>query len=205
MNEPLWTDVITAIGAAITPLIVVGAGLVIARRQSRNDELLKVRIDYYQKLIPDLNRLMCYITFIGAWRDISPLEIIQLKRRLDVEFYCAAPLFSAEVPVAYEALMSLSFKTFGGWGEDAKILTSSFRRRQAWSREDEPWSAGWDALFAIEAGEPISASNLGAYRRAYDDLIARLVGDLSISRTRTDYTTTRVSLNASAPQPRGID
>jgi hypothetical protein len=205
VNEPSWTDVITAIGAVITPLIVVGAGLVIARRQSRNDELLKVRIDYYQKLVPDLNRLMCYITFIGPWRDISPLEIIQLKRRLDAEFYCAAPLFSVEVSVAYEALISLSFKTFGKWGEDAKILTSSFRRRQAWSRRGEPWRARWGALFAIETAERIPASTLGAYRRAYDDLLARLVGDLSISRTRTDYTTTRVSLNASAPQPRGID
>lgn len=205
MTEPTWTDIVSAIGSVLTPLVVVAAGLVITRRQSRNTELVKVRIDYYRKLVPDLNVLMCYITFIGTWRDISPLEIVQLKRRLDAQFHCASPLFSPQVAFAYKAFMEQSFETFGNWGTDAQILTSTIHRQEAWQRLDETWQSEWDDLFAIASDEKITASSLEKYRRAYDDLLARLVGDLNLNHTRIDYTTTKVSLNASAPPTRAID
>lgn len=203
--DPTWTDVVTALGSAVTPLVVVGAGLFLARRQSRSDELVRVRIDYYRKLVPDLNRLMCYMTFIGPWRDITPVEIVELKRRLDAEFYCAAPLFSREVGAAYDKLMSLSFKTFGKWGADARILSGSYRRQKSWIRKDEDWDPAWDEMFAFDVRASIPATELAAYRRAYDDLLARLVADLNINAIRTDYTTARVSLNASAPPTRTVE
>ncbi|PJJ72942.1 hypothetical protein CLV46_2521 [Diaminobutyricimonas aerilata] len=199
MSEPLWTDVVSAVGSAVTPLAVVAFGLVITRRQSRSELLQRTRLEYYTQLVPDLNWLMCYMTFIGTWRDDSPVDIVDLKRRLDSRFNVAAPLFSAEVTDAYRALMKLSFRTFGGWGEDAVIRTGAFRRRSSWRRKDIRWNPHWDKRFERSDETTISAEELTTYRGVYDDLLAALVKDLDITRARAKFTTSRVRLNASAP------
>ncbi|WIB64613.1 MULTISPECIES: hypothetical protein [unclassified Curtobacterium] len=205
MNIGAWTTVVTAIGTALTPILVAVLGIVITKRQSRNSELLRLRVDYYQQLVPNLNRLMCYVTFIGSWRDDAPPDIVALKRHLDSDFYCAAPLFSRAVSAAYENLMSRSFSTFGAWGSDAKIISSSYRRSQAWCRQDIGWQPGWEQHFTLAPHDHIGVDVLDGYRKAYDELLARLVDDLRISRTRQNYTTARVSLNATSPRPRAID
>jgi hypothetical protein len=204
LNEPNWADVVVALSAIATPIVVGIFGFIFARRQSRSDELLKLRVEYYKLLAPSLNRLMCYITFIGTWRDESPTDIINLKRKLDSDFYSAAPIFHKSVLEAYRNLMDLSFSTFGLWGQDAKICSSAYRRRQAWKGPD-PWDASWDSLFAIGDGEDLPGDSLTAYRNAYDDLLAKLVRDLTPSRSRRQFTTDRVSLNAQAPQARTVE
>ena len=96
---PDW-EVVSAVGALATPLVVLFLGFVLTRRQSRSQELLKARLDYYQSLMPMLNDLMCFMTFIGSWRDLPPPRVVQLKRELDREFHCAYPLFSDPVKPA---------------------------------------------------------------------------------------------------------
>jgi len=204
LNEPNWADVVVALSAIATPIVVGVFGFILAKRQSRSDELLKLRVEYYKLLAPSLNRLMCYVTFIGTWRDESPPEIINLKRKLDSDFYSAAPIFHESVLVAYRDLMDRSFSTFGVWGADAKICSSAYRRRQAW-KGAEPWNSSWDSLFAIGDSDDLSGESLTAYRNAYDDLLAKLVRDLTPSRSRRQFTTDRVSLNAQAPRARTID
>jgi hypothetical protein len=203
MAGPAWTDVVQAIGAILTPIVVAGLAYSFTRSQSRSDELLKVRLDYYKLVAPDLNRLMCYMTFIGTWRDQSPVDVINLKRRIDQNFYCAAPLFSPQVMSAYEALMNLSFATFSDWGSDARLLSNAYRRRQAW-RATAAWDPKWDRYFAMDDATTISARDLRNYRDAYDSLIASLVRDLDINRARARYTTDQVSLNAHAPRREDI-
>lgn len=148
---------------------------------------------------------MCYLTFIGTWRDDTPPEIIALKRKLDANFHVCAPLFSEGVTTTYRQLMDLSFTTFGIWGEDAKIRSGAYRRRASWIRSDVEWEAEWQSLFEIPDGGRISAYSLSQYRRAYDALIAKLVSDLSLTRARAEYTTPTVSLNASFPPREDID
>jgi len=89
-----WADLATIMGAFLTPLMVGVVGFFFVRRQSRSEQLQRIRLDYYQELLPELNRLMCYMTFIGTWRANSPLDIVRVKRRLDARFVCASPLFS---------------------------------------------------------------------------------------------------------------
>jgi hypothetical protein len=196
MQNPNWTDVVTAVATALVPVLVLYFGVGLSRKVSRDQELNKVRLQYYKTLAPQLNRLMCYITFIGTWRDDSPAAMIALKRKLDSEFYAAAPLFSDEVRKAYENLMKMSFSTFGYWGEDAQIMSSAFRRRQAW--RNGKWHSKWNASFAVPDEVDLP---LVAYRHAYDALLALLVKDIRLNSSRTSYTTAQVSMNASAPGP----
>jgi hypothetical protein len=169
-----WTDVVGATGVAATPVVVAVLAFVFARSRSRSDELLKVRIDCYKVLAPDLNSLMCYMTFIGTWRDISPPDIIGLKRRLDRTFYCAAPLFSEEVLGAYDSLMKSTFETFNNWGDDAKIISNPYRRQQSW-RGPSSWPSDWNDLFTLPKDATIPAEALHHYRDVYDALIAAMV------------------------------
>lgn len=197
MSDPNWTDVVTAISAASVPLFVVGLGIYLGKLQSRNEELIRVRLEYYKQVAPGLNRLMCYLTFIGTWRDDSPVDAIRLKRELDSTFFPAAPLFSLDVEVAYNAFMEAAFKTFGEWGRDALINSSSYRRRQAWSREPA-WPNEWNAMFVLRDEDDISRESLSRFQALYDALLSALVADTNVARARPRYTTNRVSLNASA-------
>jgi hypothetical protein len=193
----MWTDVVQAVAAASVPVVLGIAGVVFTRRQNLSAELLKARLDYYRTITPKLNLLMSYITFIGRWRDQSPADIIELKRKLDEEFFVAAPLFSREVLQAYNNLMALSFKTFGDWGQDARIVTSGYRRRESWRGE---WDEAWDGYFAVPDNAEISRLTLRSYREKYDALLAAMVKDMEMTRARTKYTTEEAVLNAQAPQ-----
>jgi hypothetical protein len=161
---------------------------------------------YYSTLLAsDLNRLMCYMTFIGGWRDQSPPDIITLKRRLDENFNCAAPLFSPEVSAAYQELMGRTFVSFGEWGQDARIKSNAFRRRQAWQGTgDNAWLSGWDQYFTMPDSSPISGESLQLYQHTYDTLIAAAVRDLDLTRARAQYTTDLVALNAHSPMRQDI-
>lgn len=194
---PNWTEILTALGAISTPIVVIIFGAILTRRQSRNELLLKARIDYYQKLAPDLNRLMTYMMFIGTWRDVSPPEIVALKRRLDESFYVAAPLFSETVVKRYKRYIDCCYKTFGRWGSDALIRSSAYRRRQSW-KGPGAWDKNWDRLFELRDEEPVEEATLETLKRTHDDLIAALVLDLNMNRARGEYTSTRVVGNASS-------
>ena len=196
-SGPMRTDVVEAITAAALPLILGVGGLVVTRRQNLSAELIKARLDYYRTITPKLNLLMSYITFIGRWRDQSPPAIIELKRRLAEEFFVAAPLFNKEVLRAYDNLMALSFNTFGDWGQDARIVTSGYRRRQSWKGE---WDDAWDSYFAVPNSAEISRLTLRVYRENYDALLAAMAKDMEMTRARAKYTTDEAVLNAHAQQ-----
>lgn len=198
MSEWNWTDAVTAVSAAATPIVVAVFGWILTRRQSRNELLLNARIEYYREIAPDLNRLMTYMMFIGTWRDMTPEEVIDLKRRLDATFYVAAPLFSTPVTSAYEIFMNRCFAPFGLWGADALIKSSPYRRRVSW-QADTSWNPDWGRLFELREDQPIEGSALEELRSTYDSLISALVADLNINRARGAYTSARAVANADKP------
>ena len=200
MTQPNWAEVVTAVSAGLVPVTVVILGVFLGRRQSRSEELTRVRLDFYKILAPQLNRIMCYMLFIGTWRDDSPDEIVQLKRQLDTTFYSAVPLFSRATAAAYERMMAATFTTYGPWGNDAQIETSAFRRRRAWRREPA-WERSWDSYFTVEDSQAITNEWLDSYRRSYDSLLAQMVDDLQIGSRRKGYTTQSVSLNTHHDRP----
>lgn len=199
-----WSDVIQSLAALLVPVVVVYAGWMIAGRQRKSEELLKARVSYYRATIADLNTLMCYMTFIGGWRDISPPEVIALKRRLDQAMNCAGPLFSPAVLTAYEALLKLCFKTFGDWGKDAEIISNAFQRRRCWIRKDK-WDPTWDNYFTMDERDDVTSESLANIRRRYDDLVRVMVKDLDINRARAQYTTDLVVFNAHSGPPRAVN
>jgi hypothetical protein len=200
VNYPLLFEAITAIATLAVPVVVA----VMAGRfnnqlkkweanQWRNQELIRARLEYYRVLVPKLNDLMCYFTFIGSWKEMSPQSAIELKRTLDREFYCAAPLFGETVARAYGDFMAECFETFGTWGRDARLRTGFGRRREA---AGASWEPAWEAMFSNDGATPITQAELTQIRDGYNALIATFAMDIELNVARDRYVSADITPSA---------
>jgi hypothetical protein len=191
---------VTAVATLAVPIVVA----VMAARfndqlrkweagQWRNQELIKARLEYYRILVPKMNDLMCYFTFIGSWKDLTPSQVVELKRTLDREFHCAVPLFSDGVHASYDRFMAACFQTFGSWGQNAKLKTGFGRRREAAGAD---WDADWEEMFTLTAGDNITRESLDEVRTGYDRLISAFAADIELNVARTRYVTANVTADA---------
>lgn len=161
--------------------------------QWRNQELIKARLEYFKVLVPKMNDLMCYYTFIGVWKDFTPPQIIDIKRTLDREFHCAVPLFSDGLHEAYDQFMSVCFETFGAWGQNAKLRTGYGRRKEAAGAD---WDPGWEPMFSLAAGDDITRQSLTEVRKRYETLMSAFASDIELNVARTRYVTADLTAGA---------
>jgi hypothetical protein len=173
------------IGASlVTPLLVAIVGFFINRSlkrleqvQWRNQKLLEKRIDVYDSIAPHLNRLLCFFTWRGDWKNISPEELLRTKRELDMKMYIYRYIFPASVWDAYKRLESLSFLTFSGRGKDALIranIVSGHGDRRTDS--NYTWDAAWDARFT--STEAVTSEQ--QIQQAYQSLMMSLTASFGV-------------------------
>lgn len=124
--EPL--DIAKLVVGFLTPLSVACLGWFISRQLKRlefiqwsNQKLMEKRIAIYDAIAPSLNQLLCFYTWVGQWKDVSPQEVIKAKRDLDRLFNIYRHLFDDEIYDAYQSYISTLFETFSGPGQDARI------------------------------------------------------------------------------------
>ena len=118
---PLWLQLISV-------LLATAFGVVfLIRLRSIDDALwqsrliIYKRLEIYDQIAPDLNRIYCFRRLLGYWKEISPPDLIATKRRLDRAVNINRHLLSEEFYRAYLDFMGVTFRTFTGPGEDAKI------------------------------------------------------------------------------------
>jgi hypothetical protein len=181
-----WTslEIVKLAVAALTPVVVAVAAYWLNRRlksveaaQWSQQKIIERRIQAYDELAPSLNKLFCFFAYVGSWKEMEPSEVIGLKRSLDQRAHISAPLFDRHFLPSYNALLERCFKTFGGWGADAKLRTLSDRRRDAMGTK---WSPAWDACFADRG----AATPPSEVMSAYTQLMAYLAG--AIGATEVD-------------------
>src|SRR5450759_5053233 len=112
--------------------------------QWTNQKVIEKRIEVYDIIVPKLNDLLCYYCYIGNWKEITPKELIEIKRVLDKKMNVYAPLFSSEVLENYNLLIDMCFEKFTGWGNDAKINSLFERRKEC----DPKWQKIWEECFS---------------------------------------------------------
>lgn len=198
MTSEMWIRLVTALAAVAMPVVVAVLGFRLNRRiklweadQWRNQELIRARLEVYRLIAPDLNDLMCFFTFIGSWKELTPPDVVSKKRSLDRTFFSFQPLFSEDCGIAYQEFMSTCFSTYGVWGRDAQLLTSPTRRRTA---EGVVWDPAWDSMFSAEGSS--EAEELRRVRDAHDALLQCLAADIDLAAPRARYTTEEVVYNA---------
>ena len=180
--DPTWNslEIVKLLVGVLTPLSVAVFGWWISRRlkvfehlQWANQRVVEKRLRVYEELVPLLNDLLCYFTYVGSWKSREPAEIIASKRRLDRIAYVNAPLLPQDFLKQYNAFISLCFHTYSGWGQDAKLRTKSQRRKEALA---DAWQDSWADCFACDEDctEPAELQN------AYHDLVAYLARELGV-------------------------
>lgn len=196
-TAPIWNslEVLKLVTAVLTPLSVALFGWWLNRRlktfeqlQWANQKVIEKRLAIYEEIVPLLNELVCYFTYIGNWKESEPLKIIGLKRTLDKIAYVNAPLLPSDFLKYYNAFIELCFATFSGWGRDAKLRTAFGRRQQAFGNQ---WKSEWCENF----GDDNDCSDPKQVREAYSDLVAFLANELGVGVRSEPIETGRVPFN----------
>jgi hypothetical protein len=170
---------------ALTPISVGLLGFYVNSRvkgleqeQWQNRKIVEKRIEFFEKVAPDLNALLCFYTWVGNWKELSPPQVIAVKRRLDKEFHVHRYLLGEDVFARYSDFVERLFTVFAGPGQDALIraaLTSELGDRTLHSNHmwEEKWRACFDEAKAVDRRE---------IRRAYDALMASFQSAIGLSR-----------------------
>lgn len=141
-----WTSVqiATLVVAALTPLTVAGLGVFIARASRRieqvqwaNQTVVSRRLEIFTEIAPWLNQLLCFATFVGRWKEIKPLDAIDLKRKLDEQMFANKVLFSDDLFAAYHQFMKTLFAMYARTDADASLrvpisIWLGDRRNMSW-------------------------------------------------------------------------
>ena len=131
MQSP-WNslEIAKLIASSATPLLILCLGVVIQQAVRRieavqwaNRRIVEKRLEVYDTLAPLLNDLLCYFSYVGNWKELTPPQVVAAKRALDKRVHLAAPLFSPGFLGLYNEFIHLCFSTYNGMGEDAKLRT----------------------------------------------------------------------------------
>lgn len=160
----------------LTPLLVLILGIIINGSVKTAERSTSLRSEIYQKVGEDLNDIYSYISFVGNWKELTPLDVIRKKRAVDKAMYTYRPFFSEELFSTYLKFMNEAFASYGGAGTDARIR-SEIKTKDGDRQKDstKPWEPLWEDRFSKE-------SNKSAQQEAYDLFLERLARDLKLSR-----------------------
>jgi len=139
-----------------------------------NDIIIQRRLKVFDEIVPLLNDLACFYTYVGHWKTLSPDDIIAKKRQLDKTMHIHKYLFSWILFEKYTALMTLCFETFTGVGEDAKLRTKTDKRYS-----NTEWEDKYDIMFS----DPSTCPDKASVQRAYDELIEHFSQELGLRKT----------------------
>jgi hypothetical protein len=174
---------------ALTPLTVAGLGYFVARTSRRleqvqwaNQTVVTRRLEIFSEIAPALNKLLCFATFVGHWKEIEPQHAIDLKRRLDETMYANRVLFSDELLAAYHEFMSAQFAMYATTDADAHLrapIDSQWgnRRNMTW------WKESMTSLFsATSTDSTASAASIDLIQSTHDRLAECFRTDLYVTR-----------------------
>jgi hypothetical protein len=168
----------------VTPIVVALLGFVVqgelaaqsratqellanqTRNWQQHEKLVEHRINAYESISFQLNRIYCFIEDVGPWKQDDPKKIIEYKRHIDGIMHEKRALWSPETFQTYlEYMNDHAFKTFTGVGEDAKIRTD-LGQKVTLSKYDKSWET------------MIETPKDSRHREAYDRLMKLFAKDL---------------------------
>jgi len=134
--------------ASLTPLAVLALGLLVSRSTRRmeslqhaNETVVAQRLEVFGQVSPKLNQLLCFVAFVGRWKELTPADALTIKRDVDDVMHINRWLFSDPLFATYEAFMGRLFAMYASVDGDAPIrarISSELgdRRLLRWWRPD---------------------------------------------------------------------
>jgi hypothetical protein len=158
------------------PLVATIFGVLILRltkkleqTQWRSQKIIEKRIIEWDEIRKKLNDIFCYCVRVGAWKSMTPLDVIACKRECDRLVHLARPYFSPHFFTDYLHFIRTCFEHYQGHTVDAKIKSPLWEHQNAHTQQ---WDPSWDALFF---DSPSSEAELW---RAYENMLARVSEEL---------------------------
>jgi hypothetical protein len=187
----MWNSVEIAklIVSTLTPLIVVGLGVFVARSVRRleeaqwaNRKVVERRLELYDTMAPLLNDILCFFTAIGHFRDIDPPALLAKKRELDKHFFVNEYLMSEVFAQRYKQFIDTCFRHYTGIGKDAEI------RMEAGYLRDERGAAGWDPSWDAYFADPAETAKEGYVEQRYRVLMETFSEQVGVRPASADRT-----------------
>ncbi|MDD2774425.1 MAG: hypothetical protein PHU06_00570 [Gallionella sp.] len=174
-----WLELAKLVASLFIPMTLAIFGIYIHRVtkrfehiQWRSQKLIEKRLAIYDDLAPQFNDLMCYFTYVGCWKELNPLDVVALKRKLDKKIHLASPLLSPTFFEVCQKFQSLCFETYTGWGQDARLKTQFQRRKEA--RKD--WIEEWELCFSGSE----ACTNPQEIKAAYANIMKLFAEDIGV-------------------------
>ena len=145
-------EILKLIVSAVIPIVVVVFGWKINRQIKKveysnwaNQKVVEKKLNLFDEIAPKLNDMYCFYLFIGNWKELSPSDIIGIKRQLDKKVYIYKSILGQDFFETYLSFMAEAFTVYTGAGEDAKINADGMECRSVHS--SKPWNTAWDTCF----------------------------------------------------------
>jgi hypothetical protein len=148
-----WTlEIAKLIVGILTPLSVVALGWLINQKlkkldfvQWSNQKLVEKRLSLYDEVAPLLNKLFCFYTWKGYWKEVSPDDVLHAKRSLDKTINIYRYILGEKFYAEYQEFIRLLFQTYTGFGRDAMIRSEILsglgdRKKHCSYTWDERWT-----------------------------------------------------------------
>jgi hypothetical protein len=177
-RKSVWNglEIAKLVVSAVTPILLLVLGVIINSSINEAQRASTLRSDIYKTVGGDLNDIYSYISFVGSWKELTPVEVIARKRTVDKAMFTYRPFFTNELFETYQQFMSEAFALYGGAGTDARIRsdieTPDGNRRV---HSTKGWDKSWDDRFTKER-------NKAAQRQAYERFLEQLARDLNLKK-----------------------
>ena len=180
LSEQIWNSlkiaimIIAALAPVIIAFLVIRFKRTIKRLENKhrtNQEIVQKRIEIYDRIGPKLNDILCFYCYSGNWKELTPVDIMRLKKELDKDLNIYAPLFSNDLSTRYNDFIHLCFVSFSGWEHKEKIK-SLYEIRQEHNVE---WNDDWILFF--DTNNVVDAIKM---KEGYNELLEYFKKDLSL-------------------------
>jgi hypothetical protein len=140
------------------------------RHHQKNQLLVQKRIEAHARIGPKLHDLLSFFCYRGRWKEITPRDVLALKKELDQDKGLIEPLFSDHLSEKFNGFFQLCFVSSTGW-EHKERIKSLYELRQEYNVE---WKDEWIPLFDTK-----NVADAITLKERYDELIASFKRDLN--------------------------
>ena len=158
LSSYMWTslEITRLVVSILIPLSVVTFGWIINQRLKRfehkqwaNQKLIEKRLELYDQLAPQLNKLLCFYVLVGGWKSITPSDVRETKRSLDQCVHIYRYLLGEPFFETYQAFINQLFAQWQGSGVSALLKTPiQTDRGDRKTDSDYEWKPEWESWFA---------------------------------------------------------
>lgn len=136
-------------------------------RATAQENLRQLRNTVYNNVAPLIREVLTYHFHVGSWKELSPAEVIRMKRILDRLVYGQDAVLSPTFANLYHNFMREAFATAGNSYGESRIRSSAACRPRSASQD----GSGWEQWFT---GEDNRRALCNAYRQLQRNWAAEL-------------------------------